>query len=278
MNYKGFDKDLKCRGFQYEIGKSYEHDGKVKACQGGFHACEDPLDVFSYYTPNNSRYCEVEQSGEIDKPIDDSKVASGKIKIGAEIGLKGLLEAGIKFRMERCTYSGESVTNGCQAGAQATGYQAGAQATGYQAGAQATGYQAGAQATGDRAGAQATGYQAGAQATGDRAGAQATGDRAGAQATGYQAGAQATGINAAASAIGYESSAFADGKHAVACALGYNCKAGGTIGTTLVLVERGKYDGESYPLLDIKTARVDGDKIKANVWYALRNGEIVEAE
>jgi hypothetical protein len=82
MNYKGFDKDLKCRGFQYEIGKEYECAAAV-ACETGFHACERPLDVFSYYPPASSRYCEVEQSGETNASSDDSKVASTKIKIGA---------------------------------------------------------------------------------------------------------------------------------------------------------------------------------------------------
>ena len=240
MNYKGFDKDLKCRGFQYEIGKEYEQDD-AEACKTGFHACEDPLDVFGYYPPSDSRYCQVEQSGKIDKDGDDSKVASSKIKIAAEIGLKGILEAGIKLRVERCAYNGESVT---------TGYQAGAQATG---------------------------YQAGAQATGDRAGAQATGDQAGAQATGYQAGAQATGVNAAATAIGCRSTAFADGKHAVASALGYRCKAKGTIGTALVLAERGDWDGECFPLLGIQVVRVDGQEIKENTWYQLIDGKINEA-
>ena len=94
--FKGFDKDLRCRGFQYEIGKEYE-EPSAKACDRGFHACECPLDVFRYYTPNESRYCEVEQSGVIDRDTDDSKVASTKIKIGAEIGVPGLVKAQIEW-------------------------------------------------------------------------------------------------------------------------------------------------------------------------------------
>ena len=129
MSYKGFDKDLKCRGFQYEIGKVYKQD-HAEACKTGFHACEDPMDVFGYYPPAESRYCEVEQSGIMSRDNDDSKVASSEIKIGAEIGLKGILEAGIKLRIERATYSGESVTTGDHAGAQATGINAAATAIG----------------------------------------------------------------------------------------------------------------------------------------------------
>ena len=100
--YKGFDKDLKCRGFQYEVGKEYE-EPKAKACESGFHACEMPLDVLCYYEPGKqSRYCVVEQSGVISKHDDDSKVASSKIKIGAEIGIPGLIKAQIEYVKSRC--------------------------------------------------------------------------------------------------------------------------------------------------------------------------------
>lgn len=101
--YKGFDKDLKCRGFQYEVGKEYE-EPKAKACESGFHACEHPLDVFNYYHPKDgSRFCFVEQSGKISKENEDSKVASSKIKIGAEIGILGLVKAQIEYVKARCT-------------------------------------------------------------------------------------------------------------------------------------------------------------------------------
>ena len=95
-SYKGFDKDLKCRGFQYEIGKEYE-EPEANVCRAGFHACERPLDVFNHYYPVNSRFCEVEQSGELSRDTDDSKVASTKIKIGAEIGIPGLVKAQIEW-------------------------------------------------------------------------------------------------------------------------------------------------------------------------------------
>ena len=101
--YKGFNKDMTCKGFQYEIGKEYETD-KAKVCESGFHACEYPLDCFNYYAPADSVYCEVEQSGNLSRDKDgDSKVASSKIKIGAEIGIKGLLSAAFEFVKERCT-------------------------------------------------------------------------------------------------------------------------------------------------------------------------------
>ena len=130
MNYKGFDKDLKCRGFQYEVDKEYE-ESDVKVCEKGFHACENPLDVFSYYPPADSRYCEVEQSGELRKDGGDSKVASSKIKIGAEIGLSGLIRAGVKFILEKVDFKNAKESN--------TGYRSAATNTGNRSAATNTG-------------------------------------------------------------------------------------------------------------------------------------------
>lgn len=127
--FKGFSKDLKCRYFQYEEGKEYETDN-AKACESGFHACEYPLDVFSYYAPSNSVFHEVEQSGKLDKNNNDSKVASTKIKIGLRVDIKTIVEASIKFIFEKVKWLKKS---------QATGYNAGSQATGDKAGSQATG-------------------------------------------------------------------------------------------------------------------------------------------
>jgi hypothetical protein len=228
--FKGFSKDLKCRYFQYEEGKEYETDN-AKACESGFHACEYPLDVFSYYAPSNSVFHEVEQSGKLDKNNNDSKVASTKIKIGLRVDIKTIVEASIKFIFEKVKWLKKSQATGYNAGSQATGYKAGSQATGnyagsqatgYKAGSQATGYKAGSQATGYKAGSQATGYKAGSQATGNYAGSQATGNYAGSQATGDKAGSQATGDNAGSQATGYNAGSQATGDKAGSQATGDN--------------------------------------------------------
>lgn len=99
-SYKGFNKDMTCRDFQYKEGESYE-EPSAKACERGFHACEYPLDCLNYYTPNESIYHVVEQSGEISRHSDDTKVASRKIKIGAEINIAGLVKAAIEYTMKR---------------------------------------------------------------------------------------------------------------------------------------------------------------------------------
>ena len=95
--YKGFNKDMTCRGFQYEEGKEYEHDGKVKACGAGFHACEDPIDCFGYYPPATSVYHEVEQDGDISKGTDDTKIASSIIKVGARLDVLGIARAHFEY-------------------------------------------------------------------------------------------------------------------------------------------------------------------------------------
>ena len=100
--YKGFDENLCCRGFQYEIGKEYVHEGEIECCENGFHACTNPFDVLDYYEADGkNRYCEVEQSGSIKTGNGDSKQASSKIKIKAEIGMAGLFKAGVEGIKEK---------------------------------------------------------------------------------------------------------------------------------------------------------------------------------
>ena len=226
--YKGFDKDLKCRGFQYEIGKEYETD-TAKACESGFHACENPLDVLDYYPPADSRYCEVEQSGEIDKDSDDSKIASTKIKIGAEIGLSGLINAGVNFIFERAKSQERN--------------------------------------TGDLSAATNTGDYSAATNTGDLSAATNTGDLSAATNTGYCSAATNTG-NRSAATVGKGDS--------VAIATGYRSKARAGLGSAIVLCERGEWNGRTYPLINIKAAIIDGEKLKADTFYTLKNGEFVE--
>ena len=157
-SYKGFDKDLKCRGFQYEEGKDYEMDGAIEVCERGFHACEFPLDVFSYYAPADSRYCEVEQSGKTDKSGDDSKVASSKIHISCEIGLKGIIEAGVKFILDNVNWGKQKESN--------TGYRSAATNTGDYSAATNTGDCSAATNTGDCSAAKVSGKESIAIVTG----------------------------------------------------------------------------------------------------------------
>jgi hypothetical protein len=105
--FKGFNKDMTCRGYQYEEGKEYTQEGKIECCTKGFHACEYPLDVFNYYNPSESVFHEVEVDGDIDRDSDDSKVAARTIKIGAELNIAGLVKAAIEYTTSRCDKSKE---------------------------------------------------------------------------------------------------------------------------------------------------------------------------
>ena len=252
--YKGFDKDLKCLDFQYEIGKKYTHNGDVEPCESGFHACEYPLDVFNYYPPAGSRFAEVETSGKI-VPQGD-KICCEKIKVKTELTLGALIQAAVNFTFERAKWTKDSQTKKEKGAASATGDFGAASATGYGGAASATGDFGAASATGEYGAASATGYFGAASATGLRGAA------------------SATGLCGAASATGNRGAASATGNESIACGLGFQCKAKGAKGCWLVLAER-NLDGE---ILSVKAAKVDGKKIKENTYYQLVNGMFTEAK
>ncbi len=170
--YKGFDKDLAChpnggQRIQYEVGKTYRHDGPVTRCgAGGFHSCEYPLDVFGYYAPAGNRFALVEASGEIDRAKDDTKIASSVLTVKAELSLAGLIKAAVEYTTSRAKPVKGTSTRKAQGAASATGDRGAASATGYLGAASATGYQGAASATGDLGAASATGDRGAAMASG----------------------------------------------------------------------------------------------------------------
>lgn len=196
--YKGFDKNLQCRGFQYKVGETFEEKGTIKACESGFHFCENPFNVFNYYSPSDSRYCNVEGDGKIDTDNSDSKVACSKLHIHTEIGLSGLISAGVKFILDKVDWGNNKATN--------------------------------------------TGKQSAATNTGNR------------------------------------SAASVEGKDSIAIVTGYDSKAKGAMGCWIVLTERGDWDGNTYPIINVQAFKVDGISIKADTFYKLKNSKPVEAK
>ena len=199
--YKGFNKDMTCRDFRYEEGKEYEEE-RAEACNCGFHACEHPLDCLGYYDPAHSVYHEVEQSGEISKRSDDTKVASTKIKIRARVSIAGLVQAAIEYTKER-----------------------------------------------------------------------------------VKPEAEANEDYGASSATGYKGKSAAENQNSVAVAWGPEAMAKGVKGSTLVLAEWERIDNdarywkeEAWEFIGSLMVRVDGEKVKENTWYTLKNGELVEVE
>ena len=272
--YKAFDKDLSCRGFKYEVGKEYEETGDIKACKKGFHACPYPLDVFGYYAPARSRFCEVEQSGQIDDSESD-KVCSSKIRIGAELDIRGLVKAAVSYVKERCT-------NECNAepGKPATAGYKGAATAGDGGAATAGNY--GAATAGDSGAATAGNYGAATAgykgaATAGYKGAATAGDYGAATAGNYGA---ATAGNGGAATAGNYGAATARGKastgsNGLSVARGSNVKVKGGIGAILVIAEERE---DTYDIVDWKAVLVDGEVVKADTWYRLENGELVEVD
>ena len=261
--YKGFNEKLQCNPngepFQYEIGKEYEHEGDVKPCRSGFHACTSPLDVLWYYPPSTSRYCEVEVDDDSKGDNDDSKVASKKIKIGAEIGVVGLAKAHIEYVKEHVTHHVDENNRGA-----ATAGNYGAATAGEYGAATAGKY--GAATAGKYGAATAGNYGA---ATAGKYGAATAGDSGAATAGNY--GAATAGEYGAATSKGKSST----GDYGLSVARGNGVKVKGGLNAVLVIAEEGVWDCE---IKDWKAVVVDGEKVKADTWYKLKNGELVEVE
>ncbi len=249
--YKGFDRELKCRGFAYKVGETYRTEAMVVRCgEGGFHSCEMPLDVFTYYGPTDGRYAEVKAGGQIahGDSHGDSKFASAEITIKAEIKLTAMIKAAVDWALAHAK------TN---------------TAIGYSGHAAATGYRGHAAATGNSGHAAATGYSGHAAATGYRGRAAATGDSGHAAATGDRGHAAATGSRGHAAATGDRGHAAATGKYAIAAALGVDGTAEVGSDGWLVLAAW-LWTGDRYELLHVRAAKVGGPEgIKPHVKYRL---------
>ena len=172
--YKGFNKDMTCRGFQFEEGKTYE-EPEAKLCESGFHACEHPLNCFRYYQPSGSVFHEVELQDVSNERGDDTKVVGKKITIGARLSIADLVKAAVDFTFSRAKWTKTNNASGGWGAAQASGYQGAAQASGDHGAAQASGEQGAAQASGRWGAAQASGDHGVAQASGDQGVASAIG-------------------------------------------------------------------------------------------------------
>ena len=275
--FKGFNKDLTCRGYQYEEGKEF-HTERAECCDTGFHACEYPLDCFGYYDPAHSVFHEVELSGEMDKSGDNTKVCATDIKIGARLSIAGLVKMAIDFTMSKVNKeAGSDERHGF------------ASATGNYGASSATGYKGASSATGDYGASSATGYKGASSATGYKGASSATGDYGASSATGDYGASSATGNCGASSATGYKGASSVSDPTGVAVAWGHEARAKGCKGAHLILSDwkyvgarysdgdyMDPYDKESWELTGAKMVVVDGEKIKEDTYYRCIEGEIVE--
>ena len=246
-SYKAFDKNMQCRGFQYEVGKEYEMDGEIKCCDRGFHACKSPMEVWDHYDMLSSRFAEVEQSGKIDEEGNSTKVCSSRIKIKAELKLADIIKVGVEWLKDITSPTKFKTTDGAlndkgeinKIGSSGDSAKIGS--SGYSAQIGSSGYSAQIGSSGDYAKIGSSGDSAKIGSSGDSA---------------------KIGIT---------------GEDSVIMCAGKESKAKAKAGSWITLAEwKWNYEKNRYVPVCVKTEYVDGNNIKADTLYKLKNGEFVE--
>ena len=264
-SYKGFDKNMQCRGFQYEVGKEYEMDGEIKCCNRGFHACKSPMEVWDYYDMISSRYAEVEQSGKIDEEEKSTKVCSSHIKIKAELKLADIINIGVEW-LKDITSPSKVKTDGALNDNGDRRKQIGSSGDSAKIGS--SGYSAKIGSSGDSAKIGSSGYSAKIGSSGYSAQIGSSGDFAQIGSSGDSAKIGSSGDSAKIGSTGEDS--------VIMCA-GNKSKAKAKIGSWITLAEwEWSDDKNRYVPVCVKTEYVDGENIKADTWYQLKNGKFVE--
>jgi len=283
-SYKGFDKNLKCRDFQYEIGKEYEMDGEIKVCNRGFHACESPFDVFDHYTMIDSRFCEVEQDGNISKEDRGTKICSSKIKIKAELKLADMINLGVEWLKEitspekiKTSIKDNSSGNGAKIGSSGNGAKIGS--SGYGAKIGSSGYGAKIGSSGNNAQIGSSGDGAKIGSSGNNAQIGSSGNNAQIGSSGYDAKIGSSGNNAQIGSSGNNAKIDSTGEDCVIMCAGINSVAKASKGSWITLSEWSYSDKKQrYIPVCVKTEFVDGEKIKADTYYKLDGGVFKEMQ
>nr|DAS49695.1 MAG TPA: hypothetical protein [Caudoviricetes sp.] len=255
--YKGFNTDLTCRDFQYEVGKEYEQKGEIEACNKGFHACETPMDVFEHYLIEKdghiARFCEVEQSGMIDR--EDDKVASSKISIKAEVKFADFVKLAVDFVLEKCKVGKGNSEDFAQLAS--------------------SGNFAKFASSGSYAKLASSGSYAKLASSGNFAKFASSGSYAQLASSGNFAQLASSGSYAQLASSGDSAKLASSGNSAVVMAAGYNSQAKAKKGSWITLAEWDRLDGNWTPVC-VKTEQVDGERIKEDTWYKLINGQFTE--
>ena len=347
-SYKGFDKNMQCRGFQYEVGKEYEMDGEINCCNRGFHACKSPMEVWDYYDMLNSRYAEVEQSGKIDEEENSTKVCSSRIKIKAELKLADIINIGVEWLKDITSpskvkadgalndngdrrkqigssgYSAQIGSSGDYAQIDSSGNYAKIGSSGYYAqigssgdsakigssgdyaqigssgdSAQigssgdyakidssgnyakigSSGYYAQIGSSGDSAKIGSSGDYAQIGSSGDSAQIGSSGDYAKIDSSGDYAKIGSSGDYAQIGSSGDYAKIDSTGEDSVIMCAGNSSIAKAKVGSWITLAEWKWSDEKKRDVpVCVKTEYVDGENIKADTWYQLKNGKFVEVE
>ena len=239
-SYKAFDKNMQCHNFQYEVGKEYEMDGEIKCCNRGFHACKSPMEVWDHYDMLNSRYAEVEQSGKIDEEENSTKVCSSHIKIKAELKLADIIKVGVEWLKDITSPSKVNADGALND-------------------------------NGDRK------KQIGS--SGNYAQIGSSGDYAQIGSSGNYAKIGSSGDSAKIGSSGYSAKIDSTGEDSVIMCAGNSSIAKAKVGSWITLAEWKWSDEKNHDVpVCVKTEYVDGDNIKADTWYHLKNGKFVEVQ
>jgi len=322
--YKGFDKNLQCNDFQYEIGKTYEYENEISLCKTGFHFCENPLDVLNYYPLiEGNRYCKVTGQGKYEKSTNDSKVVVEKIEIEKELTLQELIKKGIEYisketeiiKKENSATSGDyshsatfdnnshSVTSSNYSHSATSGYNSHSATSGYNSHSVTSGNYSNSVTSGDFSHSAISGEHSHSITSGDYSNSATSGDNSYSVTSGNNSNSATSGNfsnsitygnNSHSVTAGDDSNSIThgeyshsvtvgeysyskvNGKESIAAGFGKNNKVKGELGSWLVLSEWKQDDNDNWHVTSIKSAIVDGKKIKPNIWYKLENGEFVE--
>ena len=299
--YKGFDKDFKCRGFQYEVGKDYKMDGDIKCCGRGFHACESPFEVFDYYDMLSSRFAVVELSGTIDKEKESTKICSSNIKIKAELNIADIVKLGIEW-IKDITLSPKAGGNSAKIGSSGDNAKIGSRgnsakigssgdnaqigSSGYYTQISSSGYYAQIGSSGDYTKIGSSGYNAQIGSSGDYTKISSSGDNAQIGSSGDNAKIGSSGDNAKIGSSGDYTKIGSSGDytkinstggHSIIMSAGRNSIVKASLGSWITLAEWGINDNNWIPIC-VKTEKVDGERIKADAYYRLVNGEFKEVK
>ena len=310
-SYKGFGKNMQCRGFQYEVGKEYEMDGEIKCCNRGFHACKSPIEVWDYYDMLNSRFAEVEQSGKIDEEEKSTKICSSRIKIKAELKLADIINIGVEwlkditspskvktdgelndngYRRKQIGSSGDSAkigssgdyahigSSGDSAKIGSSGYSAKIGSSGNSAQIGSSGDSAKICSSGDSAKIGSSGYSAQIGSSGNYAQIGSSGNSAQIGSSGNSAQIGSSGDSAQIGSSGDYAQIDSTGEDSVIMCAGNSSIAKAKVGSWITLTEWKWSDEKKHNVpVCVKTEYVDGEDIKADTWYQLKNGKFVEA-
>ena len=300
-SYKAFDKNMQCRGFQYEVGKEYEMDGEIKCCERGFHACKSPIEVWDHYDMLSSRFAEVEQSGKIDEEGNSTKVCSSHIKIKAELKLADIIKVGVEWLKDITSPTNVKATgtlndnggNSAQIGSSgdyakigSSGDYAKIGSSGNSAQIGSSGYYAKIGSSGDYAQIGSSGDSAKIDSSGNYAQIGSSGYYAQIGSSGYyaQIGSSgdyakigSSGDSAKIGSSGDSAKIDSTGEDSVIMCAGNNSRAKAKVGSWITLAEWEWNDEKNrYVPVCVKTEYVDGENIKADTLYQLKNGEFIE--